>query len=276
MSWALFLIGSTVAQGAALAILMAGAWLLQRRTGNSGWIDTTWSFGVGLVGAIAALVPHAGADITARQLLVAALVAAWSLRLGSHIARRTWTGGDDPRYAALAREWGDAAPRRMFQFAQMQALASMPLLATIFIAAHRPGSGLGVQDLLGAAVLAGAIVGEGVADSQLRAFRADPGNRGKICDIGLWRWSRHPNYFFQWLGWLAYPVIAIDPGGAYAWGWLTLAGPLCMYWLLVHVSGIPPLEQHMLRSRGAAFRAYQAQTSAFFPWPPGRAHEARP
>jgi steroid 5-alpha reductase family enzyme len=89
-----------------------------------------------------------------------------------------------------------------------------------------------------------------------------------VCDAGLWSWSRHPNYFFQWLGWLAYPLIAFDPFGGYPLGWLTVVGPICMYWLLVHVSGIPLLEQHMMRSRGDVFRAYQARTSAFFLRPP--------
>jgi steroid 5-alpha reductase family enzyme len=263
-------IGTSLALGFAMAVLMAGAWLIRRRTANSGWIDVTWTFGIGLVGAVSALFAVDGAELYGRQLLVAGLVVIWSLRLGSHITQRTRASSDDPRYAALAREWGNDAPRRMFLFVQIQALVSMPLLATISVAAHRPGVGLSFQDMLGASVLAIAIAGEAVADSQLRAFRTDSSNQGRVCDVGLWRLSRHPNYFFQWLGWLAYPLIAIDPAGVYPWGWLTLAGPICMYWLLVHVSGIPPLEQHMLRSRGAAFRAYQDRTSAFFPRPQGR------
>jgi steroid 5-alpha reductase family enzyme len=261
------MIGTTLAQGLAMAVLMAGAWVVQRRTGNSGWIDVTWTFGVGVLGAASALVPLASGELHWRQLLVAGLVSIWALRLGSHIAQRTRASTNDPRYAALAQEWGDEAPRRMFQFVQAQALASMPLLATIFIAAHRPGVALTLPDLLGAAILAAAIAGEALADRQLASFRSNRSNRSKVCDVGLWRWSRHPNYFFQWLGWLAYPLIAIDPGGGYPFGWLTLMGPSLMYWLLVHVSGIPPLEQHMLRSRATAFRDYRARTSAFFPWP---------
>ena len=103
-----------------------------------------------------------------------------------------------------------------------------------------------------------AIVGEGVADAQLRRFR------GRVCDVGLWGYSRHPNYFFEWLGWLAYPLLAID-ATRFDWAWLSLSGPAFMYWLLVHVSGIPFLEQHMVRSRGDAYRAYQQRVSAFFP-----------
>jgi steroid 5-alpha reductase family enzyme len=263
------LIGTAFAQGLAMSLLMAGAWAVRRWTGNSGWIDVTWTFAVGLVGAISALIPIAGSELSSRQVLVAALVSVWSLRLSSHLALRTVGSGDDPRYAALALEWGEDAPKRMFRFAQIQAVVAIPLLMTIMLAAQSPSASLTLQDLLGAAMLVIAIIGEGIADAQLRAFKANRENRGKVCDIGLWSWSRHPNYFFQWLGWLAYPVIAIAPLGGYPWGWLTLVGPLCMYWLLVHVSGIPPLEEHMLRSRGDAFRKYQARTSAFFPWPRG-------
>ena len=106
------------------------------------------------------------------------------------------------------------------------------------------------------------------ADRQLKAVRADPDSRGKVCTAGLWGLSRHPNYFFEWLGWVAYPVIAISLAGDWSLGWLSLIGPVLMYWLLVHVSGIPPLEVHMLKSRGEAFKRYMARTSAFFPLPP--------
>jgi steroid 5-alpha reductase family enzyme len=107
-----------------------------------------------------------------------------------------------------------------------------------------------------------------MADRQLHAFKANPRNKGCVCDAGLWSLSRHPNYFFEWLGWLAYPLLAIDLARSYDWGWLALLAPAGMYWLLVYVSGIPPLEAHMLRSRGAVFRDYQVRTSAFFPMPP--------
>jgi steroid 5-alpha reductase family enzyme len=156
----------------------------------------------------------------------------------------------------------------MFWLVQKQALVSIPLALSVALAAWNPLPALHIQDLLGALVLVIGIVGEGVSDSQLRRFRADPANRDRVCDVGVWSWSRHPNYFFEWFGWLAYPLLAIDLGGAYPWGWIALAGPACMYWLLVHVSGIPPLEQHMLERRGEKFRGYQARTNAFFPAPP--------
>lgn len=266
MTIATFLIGLTgIAAG--LSALMAIAWVVQQRTGNSGWVDTIWTFSLGLVGAISALWPlWAGASPNARQWLVAALVAIWSIRLGSHIALRTAKIDDDPRYAAIAKEWGVNSPRKMFIFLQNQGFGSIPLVFAIFIAAHAPGEALRVQDYIGAAILALGIMGETLSDTQLKSFRSNPSNKGKVNDVGLWRYSRHPNYFFEWFGWLAYPMIAISVD--YPWGWATLLAPLFMYWILVHVTGIPPLEEQMLRSRGDRYRDYQARTSMFFPLPP--------
>jgi steroid 5-alpha reductase family enzyme len=256
--------------GLSLSVLMAIAWMVQQRTGNSGWVDTVWTFSVGLVGAGSALWPIAGAAPDARQWLVAALVVIWSLRLGLHIASRSSGIADDPRYAAFAKEWGLDAPRKMFIFLQNQAWGSIPLGFAIFVAARFPDSQLRLQDYLGVLILLAGIAGEGLADAQLKRFRHDPANKGRVCDAGLWRWSRHPNYFFEWFGWLAYPVIAIsvDAPLFYPWGIVTLLAPIFMYWILVHVTGIPPLEEQMLRSRGDRYRDYQSRTSRFFPLPP--------
>ncbi|KJC48021.1 DUF1295 domain-containing protein [Bradyrhizobium sp. LTSP857] len=259
---AMFL-GGLAAIALSLAILMALAWGVQQHTGNSGWVDTIWTFAVGLTGAGAALWPLAGEGPNARQWLVAGLIALWSIRLGTHIAIRTKGITDDPRFAA---EWGLNAPRRMFIFLQNQALGSVPLVFAIFVAAHVPEPALRVQDVLGAVILLIGIAGEALADAQLRRFRHDAANKGRVCDVGLWRWSRHPNYFFEWLGWLAYPVIGLASG--YPWGWASLLAPIFMYWILVHVTGIPPLEAQMLTSRGERYRAYQSRTSMFFPLPP--------
>jgi len=249
-----------------LSILMAFAWVVQQKSGNSGWVDTIWTFSVGLVGAGSALWPAGGEAPNARQWLVAALVAIWSLRLGGHIAIRTAGITDDPRYAAFAKEWGVDSPRRMFVFLQNQALGSIPLVFSIFVAARFPLASLRWQDILGAVILLVGIAGEALADTQLKRFRENPVNKGRVCDFGLWRWSRHPNYFFEWFCWLAYPVIGLSPD--YGWGLATLLAPLFMYWILVYVTGIPPLEAQMLRSRGDRYRDYQSRTSPFFPWLP--------
>src|SRR4030088_292912 len=142
-----------VAIAASLSVLMAGAWVVQQRTGNSGWVDTIWAFSLGLVGAGSALWPVAGSAPNARQWLVAGLVAIWSLRLGSHIAVRTAGITDDPRYAAFARKWGVDSPRKMFVFLQNQGFGSIPLVFAIFVAAHFPSEALRIPDGLGALIL---------------------------------------------------------------------------------------------------------------------------
>src|SRR6185295_13616462 len=144
---------------------------------------------------------------------------------------RTRGIADDPRYAAFADEWGVDSARRMFVFLQNQALGSIPLVFAIFVAARFPLDVLRGQDIVGALILLAGIAGEALADAQLKRFRAAPANKGRVCDVGLWRWSRHPNYFFEWFGWLAYPVIAISYGDplAYPWGFAALLGPVFMY-----------------------------------------------
>ncbi|PNG24770.1 DUF1295 domain-containing protein [Methylocella silvestris] len=249
--------------------IMGLATLAQRATGKSGWADAFWTFGVGVSGVIFALAPLAPeGGPSSRALLVATMVSLWAARLCAHIAQRAFHGPDDPRYAALKREWGEAAARKMFWFLQTQAFFAVFLALSVWAAATNPRPGLDMRDFAGALLLAIAVIGETAADRTLRNFARNPAHRGRVCDIGLWRWSRHPNYFCEWLVWLAYPVIAIDLSGAYLWGWFALTAPAAMYWLLVYVSGVPLLEKHMLESRGEAYRAYCDRTSAFFPWPP--------
>lgn len=262
------LLAVVLAQAAILSFIMMGAWAVQQRTGNCGWIDAVWTFGLGLVGFASALLPLSSTgDITSRQWLVATLVAIWSLRLGWHIIERSAGKPDDPRYAKLMIEWGEDARRQMFVLLQKQALVTIPLAASIAIAAHNPTPALNWQDALAVAIFAIGVLGGAISDRQLRAFATDPANRNRACDAGFWRYSRHPNYFFEWLHWLSYPLVAISLAGSYSLGWLALAAPLCIYWLLVYVSGIPPLEEHMLRRLGPAYETYQKRTNAFFPWP---------
>jgi steroid 5-alpha reductase family enzyme len=261
-------IGSIILASAILSAMMMTAWGVQKATRQSGWADMFWSFAVGIGGLIVALLAIGDAPVE-RSWLVAAMAGFWSMRLGFHILARTATATrEDPRYAELRREWGDRFQARLFLFLQIQALCGIGLVVTVHAAAHRPGPAFAITDYVGLGLLVGAVIGEGIADRQLRAFASNPANRGKVCDTGLWAWSRHPNYFFEWLGWLAYPVIAVSFAGDWWQGWLALIGPVLMYWLLVHVSGIPPLEAHMLKSRGEVFKTYMARTSAFFPLPP--------
>jgi steroid 5-alpha reductase family enzyme len=244
---------------------MALAWCVALTTGQSGRIDAIWAFATGLAAVVAAAASQGG---PLRRTVVWIMVAIWSLRLGFYLWRRAISGADDPRYAALKQSWGEAAPWRLFLFLQIQAVASWPLALTAYCAAGAPRPALDWRDGLAITLFALALAGEAVADQQMASFKQAPANRGRICDQGLWAWSRHPNYFFEWLGWLAYPIMAAEAG--YSAGWLTLSGPLVIYVLLVHVSGVPPLEAHLSRSRPAEFAAYAENVSAFWPRPPRR------
>ncbi len=250
-----------------LSLGMTAAWAAQRLSGNSGWVDALWSAltGLGAAGALWLM----DAPVDQRRWIALALVVIWSVRLASHIARRSHGATEDPRYADLMEQWGDKASLNLFVFLQIQALAAFGLVVAVIAAAANPAP-LGVFDAAAIVIALIAIAGEGVADAQLRAHTKANAGKKTICERGLWAWSRHPNYFFEWLFWCAWPLMALSALllGDGVLPTLALIAPALMYWLLVHASGIPPLEKHMLKSRGDAFRDYQNRVSAFFPLPP--------
>ncbi len=262
------MIGLIALATAGLCLIMALGWTFQRARNNGGWTDVFWTFGVGVTGVACALWPLHGGAPSLRQWLTAALVGAWSARLGGHIALRVARSPEDARYADLRAAWGRDFQGRMARFLAGQGVFSLPLLTSVAIAAHNRAPHLQLSDVGGALVLVIAVAGEALSDRQLAAFKSDPASAGRVCDVGLWAWSRHPNYFFEWFGWLAYPLIAL--GAPWPQAALALAAPLAMYLILRFGTGAPPLEAHMLRSRGAAFRAYQRRTSPFFLLPPKR------
>jgi steroid 5-alpha reductase family enzyme len=246
-----------------LIAVMAAAWAVQRAAHNAGWVDVFWTFGTGLVGAIAAL----SAGLSARTALAAALALIWALRLGLYILLRTrGIPHEDARYARFRAEWGNAFEPRMFGLLMVQALAAWPLAMAVALAAWCPAPLGGVSLFAGVAIAFIAIAGEALADRQMHQFRRDPANKGKVCDIGLWGWSRHPNYFFEWLYWLAYPALAL--AGFWPWGLAAFIAPALMFLLLTKISGVPMLEREMLASRGERYREYQRRVPAFFPRPP--------
>jgi steroid 5-alpha reductase family enzyme len=249
----------------AAAGLMTLAWAVVRVTGNGGWTDVFWTASVGSMAAWAALQPAEGAS-PIRQGIVATLVAIWAVRLGGYILMRTWRSGHvDPRYETLKRSWGGWG-WKAWGFLMIQAATILVLVIAVRAAAARPDPVVGWREGLAAVILLIAVAGEYLADRQMAAFRRNPANADKVAHVGLWAWSRHPNYFFEWLGWLAYPVMALRLD--YAAGWLSLLAPALMWWLLNHVSGVPPLEAQMLKTRPQAYRAYQDRVSRFFPRPP--------
>ena len=153
----------------------------------------------------------------------------------------------------------------MFWFFQLQVGVSMLLSIAFIVPSYRteaPAVGWAVLALL---IWSVSVAGEAVADRQLRAFKADPANRGRVCRVGLWRYSRHPNYFFECLHWVAYTALSVGTG----WAWLTLLPPVLMAWLLLKLSGVPILEAHLAQTR-AGYDEYIRTTSALIPWPPKR------
>ena len=261
------MIALILAQGFGLSGTMMLAWWYQRARGNAGWVDMFWTLATGAAGVLGALWPLAdGTAFPLRQAIVAALAALWAIRLGLHLRRRVLTRPEDARYAEFRRDWGMRFQTRLFWFLQIQALCAWPLAVAVLLAARNPIGGLRLTDLVALLISGTAILGAAAADRQLARFIAEAGHARLVCDRGLWAWSRHPNYFFEFLGWCAWPLFAFNPD--WPLSWLAVLAPALMYWLLVHVSGIPPLEKLMLASRGDAWRAYQRRTSAFIPLPP--------
>lgn len=246
----------------AAACLMGLLWLVQLWTGDAGIVDVAWAAGVGLLSATFAWFSPVG--LPQRQWLILAVVLVWAVRLAGYVLMRVLTMPEDGRYTALKEKWGPQAAWRMFRFYQLQAVGVVLFALPILVALQNPQPLFGL-DWLGLAIGILSIAGESLADWQLSRFRSQPANRGQVCSHGLWRYSRHPNYFFEWLHWWAYVCFAISN---WPWGCLTLLGPLTMWYLITQVTGIPPTEAQSLKSRGEAYRRYQQTTSPFFPWFP--------
>ncbi len=246
---------------AVLAPLFFVLWLIAVRHRDASHVDVGWAAGLGLMSvAAAALLPGAAS----RRLLVGGMGAVWSARLAWHLYTDRVRGKpEDGRYATLRAGWGAAADRNFFWFFQAQGLLDV-VLSLPFVALCGRAGPLGPLDAAGAAVWLASVGGEAVADRQLAAFRADPSNKGTTCRTGLWAYSRHPNYFFEWTHWLAYAVMA--PADVRVW-----VSPALMLWFLLRVTGIPATEAQALKSRGDAYRDYQKTVSMFVPWFPRRA-----
>ncbi|MGH8777635.1 DUF1295 domain-containing protein [Paraburkholderia sp.] len=245
---------------AALALVFFAVWRWQLRSLNAGMIDPVWAASLGGVALLYAL---AGTGDPSRRIAVGIGGACWGARLGFHLWRRNAGKPEDARYRRLREEWGTEAPRRMLGFFLVQAVASSVLAISFAVPAYTRGRLPAVLIAVAVAIWIVAAAGEALADRQLAAFVAQPANRGKVCRAGLWRYSRHPNYFFECLHWLAYVPLAAGS----AWIALGIVPPLLMIWLLLRVSGIPMLETHLAQSR-PEYPDYVRTTSALIPWPP--------
>ena len=242
-------------------VAKTAAWWLQLRTRNAGLVDPIWAFTLGLLAVIYAA---AGSAPAATRLALGIMGASWGLRLGLHLWLRNAGKPEDFRYAQFRAQWGAAADRKLFWFFQFQNVFTLLLSASAFLpAAFRADNPPAAAFVLAALVWLVAVAGEGLADHQMAAFRADPANKGQVCRDGLWRYSRHPNYFFECLHWLAYVPLALGT----PWGGAAFVAPIVMAALLMKLSGVPLLEDEMVK-RKPGYAEYIRTTNALIPGPP--------
>jgi steroid 5-alpha reductase family enzyme len=255
---------------ACLCLLFAILYAVARGINNYGIVDIAWSYAFGVIAVFYALT---GPGWPVRRALIASMTVVWSLRLGTHLYLRVigHHPEEDGRYRQLRKDWAAHFAPKMFGFFQMQAVSVALLGAGFLLTSLNPDPAFHPLEIAGAVLWLVAISGEALSDAQLAAFKRDPANKGRVCEVGLWRSSRHPNYFFEWLIWVAYFVFAL----ASPWGWVAIVGPASILWLLLRVTGIPMTEEQSLRSRGDAYRRYQQTTSAFVPWFPKKPRAAR-
>ncbi len=259
MSTLALVLVATAALCAGFAVIYAVA----RRMDNYGIVDIAWAYAFGL---LALFYAAAAPGWLPRRLLIATLAVLWSLRLGTHLYIRVigHHPEEDGRYQEMRRRWSANFASKMAVFFQQQAVSVIILGLPFLLAARNPAPHFHPLEIAGAALWLIAILGESTADAQLAAFKKNPANKGRVCDLGLWSVSRHPNYFFEWCIWVAYFVFAC----ASPWGWTSILCPVVMLYLLLRVTGIPMTEEQSIRSRGDAYRAYQRRVSAFIPWFP--------
>lgn len=252
-----------VGQGFCLvSLIMMFLWLVQVRTRDASPVDVAWTYGLGLLAVFLAW--RSEGDLQGR-ILVGVLGGLWSLRLGTYLLLNRVIGkSEDGRYQTLRESWGKHQHRNFFLFFQAQAVLDS-LFALSFIPAVSRVTPLSLeQKILALCIWSVSVAGEMIADAQLAAFRRNPANRGRTCRKGLWNYSRHPNYFFEWLHWWTYVILAWNAPFFLS----SLIAPIVLLYLLFKVTGIPATEAQAVKSRGADYLEYQRTTSAFIPWFP--------
>lgn len=243
-----------------LTALFLLTWWLSVRLDNYSFVDVTWSLSFT---PIAVWYAASGTGWLPRRLVISALVGAWSLRLGGYLWRRVASHHpkEDVRYAVLREKWQANLKRAFLGFFLVQAALVWLLMLPVRLITQQSTPVFHVLEILGLALWCVALIGEGVADAQLARFRREH-PEGGICQVGLWHYSRHPNYFFQSLLWWGLFLMALPA----PWGWTSVAAPLAMLHFLLNVTGIPLTEKLSVQKRGDAYREYQRTTSALVPW----------
>lgn len=236
-------------------------WLWAKKIKNAGIVDVFWALNFPVITIITFFLSD-GSET--RKLLICMMFLFAEARLAIHLWQRVigHLNEEEGRYQQLRKEWGVNADRNFFFFFQFQAISNVILALPFFIITANTSNQLHILEYIGVAIWVIAFFGEMIADQQLANFKKEPKNKGQVCDTGLWYYSRHPNYFFEWLTWMAYFIFAL----ASPWGILAILSPAIILYLLLKVTGVPNNEEQNLRSKPVAYQKYQKTTSAFFPW----------
>lgn len=254
---------SLAAGAGVMSLLFVIAWAWAVKCDNYSLVDAVWAFGIGIT-SVGWLLAIGGGGW--KTWVAAGLVGTWSMRLGWHLQRRIRRAHpeEDARYAKLREVWSGRVVPAFFWFFQAQAISVILLaLPFLFIATDVDTSWSG-WETVGLLVAWVGIAGEGLADAQMSRFKSHTSDHKVVCQEGLWRYSRHPNYFFEAVIWTGFYIYACGS----EWGWAMIHAPAIIVFLLLKVTGIPPTEAAALSRKGDAYRRYQKSTSAFIPWPP--------
>jgi steroid 5-alpha reductase family enzyme len=246
-----------------IAGMMLVLWVIHLFTKNAAIVDVGWAIGFPILAVFYALM---GDGFSVRKWLLVALTLFWGGRLAFYLLTTRVLGKvtEDARYAQLRQNWGGAIPFKFLLMFQFQALLVAFLSTPFLMPMLNIDPSLSPGEVVGVLVWFAAIYGEWLADHQLHRFKSNPGHKGQVCDVGLWRYSRHPNYFFEWLIWCTYALYAFSS----PWGFAALLSPVVMLFMLLKVSGVPLAEAQSLKSKPEAYRRYQQTTSVFIPWFP--------
>lgn len=245
---------------AAIGGSLLALWCLSLLLKNASIVDIFWGCGFVLVAWVSLGI---SGHMLPKQLVLTLMVSLWGLRLAGYLAWRNIGKPEDYRYAAMRERHGKLFPIvSLFTVFGLQGLLMWIISLPVQVGISQ-GRGWHAVAAIGLILWLAGLFFEAVGDYQLARFKADPANRGSVMNRGLWRYTRHPNYFGDLLVWWGFYFVAVESG---SWWW-TIIGPLLMSFLLIRVSGVRLLESS-LRSRVAGYDEYARDTSAFFPWPP--------
>jgi steroid 5-alpha reductase family enzyme len=257
--------------GQVVPLLLAGAiilfviftitWAIQLKTKNATIVDSVWSASFPILCVTYSIMSD---GYLYREIIITTMVLIWGMRLSIYLFVRTLGHPEDVRYTALRNEWGKNQNVFMLRFFYVQAILALFLSLPFIIIIINPITIILPVEFIGMFIWMIAFIGESIADAQMNKFRTNPKNKDQVCSIGLWKYSRHPNYFFEWLIWISFFVMAL----ASPWGFISVTTPLAILYFLLKVTGIPYTEAQLVISRGEAYKKYQKNTSSFIPWTP--------